>query len=178
MGTSLEGSLTDSQAAQLSIQGLYAAVCGAPLDTANMMFESEIYWQKTADDTNATDTTLELILGWVPRRAKLVSASYTSNDATGLVAAAATYATLSIFSRPGGATSGPQLTLATAVTTVTTSGGTGNWAQWIPVAFTVNPFDPVSFVVPAGGFLTFSIAKAGAGTVVPKGTLTARIQFL
>lgn len=178
MTTSLMGSYTDIQAAQISIQGLFEAVCTNALDTANMMFESEINWQKTADDTNATDATAELVIGWVPRRAKLVSAAYVPNGTTGLTAAASTYATLTLAARPGltGVTS--SLTLGTVVTTVVTSGGSGNWAQWTPTNFAVNAFDPTNNVIPAGGVITFAIAKASTGTVVPKGTLTTRIQFL
>ena len=46
------------------------------------------------------------------------------------------------------------------------------------VQFTVNAFDPTNCVIPAGGFMTLSIAKASTGTVVPKGTFVARIQFV
>ena len=179
MATSLLGNYTDLQAAQIALQGLLEAVCTNPLDTSNLLLEQEISWIKTADDTNATDTTAEFILYQAPtnRRAKLVDATYTTN-AAGLNSAATTYATLSLNWRAGTTTGGASGALGTAITTVVTSGGTGNWSQWVPVSFTVNAFDPTNNVVPAGGVVTFNIAKASTGTVVPKGTLRLRLQYV
>src|ERR1700689_3137206 len=157
MATSLIGSYSDQQAEQIALQGLLEAVCSNPLDCANSLMEINLNWEKPnlagkapADDTNATDATVELVLAYLPRRCKMVSATYVPSTATGLTAAASTYATVTLAARPGltGVTS--SLTLATAVTTVVTSGGTGNWVQWTPVAFAINAFDPTNNVLPAG----------------------------
>ena len=175
---SLIGTLTDLQATQLALQGLFEAVATNALDMGNLMLENDVEWVKTADDTNATDATAEFVLGYWPRRAKLVSATYVPNGATALAQSTTVYATLQLSWRAGTTAGGLSGALGAAITTLTTSGGTGNWAQWAPVQFTVNAFDPTNCVIPAGGFMTLSIAKASTGTVVPKGTFVARIQFV
>ena len=185
MATSLIGTYTDQQAEQIALQGLLESVCSNPLDCANSLMEVSFFYDKPslskpgpADDTNATDATAELVLAYVPRRAKLVSCTYTPSTSTNLTAAASNNATLNVFARPGltGVTS--TLTLATAVTTVLASGGTGNFAQWTPVVIPVNAFDPTNNVIPAGGSLTFSIVKNSSGVVVPGGRLHVRIQYV
>jgi hypothetical protein len=178
MATSLLANLSDLQAAQLSQQGLYEAVCTNPLDTSNVLFEEEFNWIKATADVNATDATTEFVLGWMPRRAKVVSANYTPNAAGLTSLGGGTFSSLIVSSRPGNTTGGITQTLAQAQTFQATSGGTGNWAQWVPVAFTVNAFDPTNNVVPAGGIVTFAITKTGAGVVTPAGTLQVRVQFV
>lgn len=175
---SLLANLSDLQAAQISQQGLYEAVCTNPLDTANSLFEEYFTWIKTTADTNATDATVEFVLGWVPRRCKVVSVDYTPNAAGLTALGGGTYSSLLVSSRPGNTTGGITQTLAAAYTYQATSGGTGNWAQWVPVPFTVNAFDPTNNVVPAGGILTFAITKTGLGIITPAGTLTVRVQFV
>ena len=175
---SLLANLSDLQAAQISQQGLYEAVCSNPLDTANSLFENDFEWVKTVADTNATDATVEFVLGWAARRLKCVSVNFTPNAAALTALGGGTYATLIVSSRPGNTTGGITQTLAAAYTYQSTSGGTGNWAQWVPVAFTVNAFDPTNNVVPVGGIVTFAITKTGAGQAIPAGTLQARFQYV
>jgi hypothetical protein len=178
MATSLLGNLTDLQAAQIAIDALYVSVCTNPLDTANALFEEEFSWVQAADGANATAVTSELVLGWMPRRAKLVSAVYVPNTATGLVQSTTLFATLTLSWRAGTTTGGASGALGTAISTLVTSGGTGNWAQWVPVNFTVNAFDPVNNCIPAAGIMTYKSAVASTGTVIPGGTLQARVQFV
>jgi hypothetical protein len=175
---SLVGSLSDLQAGQLALDGLFVSVCSNPIDTANALFENDFEWQKLADDVNATDTTAEFVLGFFPRRAKLVGLTYVPNGTTGLVASATTYATIQLSWRAGTTTGGASGQLGAIVSTLATSGGTGNWAQWVPVQGVINAFDPNNNVLPVGGILTANIAKASTGTIVPKGTLQARVQYL
>ena len=141
---------------------------------------------------NATDTTAEFVLAWVPRRAKLVSITYVPNGTTGLTASATVYASVLVNWRAGTTTGGLSGALGQLVSTLVTSGGTGNWAQWTPVVATapgepspwgtpstyINTFDPTNNVVPQGGMVTVNIAKASTGTIVPKGTLMVRVRYL
>jgi len=175
---SLLANLSDLQAAQISQQGLYEAVCSNPLDTANSLFENDFEWVKTTTDTNATDVTAEFVLGWAARRIKCVSVNFTPNTAGLNVLGGGTYATMIVSSRPGNTTGGITQTLAAAYLYQSASGGTGNWSQWVPVAFQVNAFDPTNNVVPAGGLITFTITKTGAGQAVIPGTLQARFQYV
>lgn len=167
---------TDLQQVQLTLQGLFEAVCSNWNDMANCMLEQEINWQKTADDASAAATTAEFVLQTVPRRAKLVSAWYVPNNGTGLTANASNYSSLIFQSRNGAG--GSALSLGTTNTTPTANGGTGNWSQWNTVNLAITAFDPNNQVIPALGFLTLNIAKGSAGVVTPAGTLTARIQYL
>ena len=186
MATSLIGTYSDQQAEQIALQGLLESVCSNPLDCANSLMELWFTFQKGTlliptgplDDVNATDATAEVVLGYLPRRAKMIAATYTPSTATGLNQSTTAYATLTLQARPGltGVTS--TLVLAQAVTTVVTSGGTGNWAQWTPVSFAVNAFDPTNNVLVAGSVLTFKITKASTGTIVPGGQLAVRVQYV
>lgn len=186
MATSLIGTYTDQQAEQIALQGLLEAVCSNPLDCANSLMELWFNFQKGTiliptgplDDVNATDAFAEVVLGYLPRRAKMVAATYTPTTTTNLVASASNYVTMTLQARPGltGVTS--TLVLAQAISTVATSGGTGNWSQWTPVSLNVNAFDPTNNVLVAGSVLTFKIAKASAGTVVPGGCLSVRVQYV
>lgn len=186
MTTSLLANLTDQQAEQIALQSLLESVCTNALDCANSLMEVSFTYAKPnlagkpdADDTNATDPTTEVVIApYIPRRAKLVSASYTSSTATGLATGATTAnATLTVFARPGltGVTS--TSTLA-ALQTLTGATGASNWAQWTPVQLNVNAFDPTNTFCPAGGALTFSITKGAVGVVVPGGRLQVRIQYV
>lgn len=190
MGTSLLGNLSDLQAQQLGLQGLFESLCSAAgaLDGGNMLLEQTFTVGKPnkagsaldVDDTNATDPTAEqIVCAYLPRRAKIVSVYYTPSTSTNLTAGATTQnATVAVFARPGltGVTS--QSTLMTATTTVTTSGGTGNWTQWTPVNLAINVFDPTNTFVPAGGCITYSITKGAVGVVVPGGKLSVRVQYV
>lgn len=167
--------LTDLQASQQTLQGLFEAVCVVPGDTANAFLETEVNFSK-ADDANATATLAETVLQTCPRRATLKSAAYVSNTATGLTAVAANYTQLVFNARNG--VGGSSLALGTTNSQPTANGGTGNWSQWNTVALTVAAFDPNNAVIPAGGMLNFSIAKQGAGVITPGGTLTARIFYM
>ncbi len=172
-------SLTDLQLVQQTFQGLFEAVCSSLAnagDMANAMLESEINWQKTADDASAAATTAEFVLQTVPRRALLRSAWFVPATATALTSNATNYSSIVFQSRNGAG--GSALSLGTTNTTPTANGGTGNWSQWNTVNLTVTAFDPNNQVIPALGLLTASIAKGGAGVITPGGTLTARIQYI
>lgn len=172
--------LTDLQAGNQGLGGaVFDAVCSSQAgaaDVANSMFETEINWTKTADDASAAATTAEFVLQTVPRRAMLVDLKYVPNGATGLNQSTTTYATLTLFSRNG--VGGNALTLGATNTTPTANGGTGNWSQWNTVTFNAAAFDATNTVIPAGGMVTFSIAKVSTGVIVPAGTLTARIRYI
>lgn len=148
----------------------------AASDCANAMFEVVVPFGKAADDGAAATNTVELVLAKLPRRAKLVDATFTPSGATGLVAVAANFAQIIFQARNG--SGGSALSLGTTNTTPTANGGTGNFAQWNTVPLTVAPFDPTNAVIPAGGVLTLQILKVGAGVVFPLGNFTARLQYL
>lgn len=172
---------TDLQNANLGIIGAVTAAVTASMagaqDVANSLFETEVYWNRTADDANAAATQAEFILQRCPRRAMLVDAYYTPATATGVTAVAANYAQIIFQSRDG--LGGSALSLGTTNTTPTANGGTGNWAgQWKNQALTVTAFDATNAVIPAGGVLTVSIAKQGAGVTLPGGTITARLRYV
>lgn len=175
-------SLTDLQAAMISLQGYFEAVCsGQPgaLDVAQSMLENDLEYVKIANDGAAATATAEFVMGTVARRAQLVSVAFVPNDATGLTASDTNYASLIVQSRDG--LGGAAKVLATVKTQTSPTGGTGNWTQWNSIAVpaaAVQPFDPTNFVIPAGGLLTFQITKTGTGVVVPVGTFTARIRYL
>lgn len=172
--------LTDLQATNLGLQGgVFDAVASSQAgaaDCANAMFETEINWIKTADDASAAAATAEFVLGTLPRRCMVVDLKYVSNDATGLTANAANYATITLSSRNGAG--GNALTLGTTNTTPTANGGTGNWSQWNTVTLNVAAFDPTNAVIPLGGMATVTVAKQGSGVIVPAGTLTMRVRFI
>ena len=186
MTTSLIGTYTDQQAEQIALQGLLEAVCTNPLDCANSLMELWFHFEKGTlliptgplDDVNATDPTAELVIGYLPRRAKMIAATYTPSTATAVTASNSAYATVILQARPGltGVTS--TLVLAQASSTLAANGGTGNWAQWTPVSLNVNAFDPTNNVLVAGSVLTAKITKTGAGVVVPGGSLDVRVQYV
>jgi hypothetical protein len=172
--------MSDLQNANQGLIGaVFEAVCSSvagAADAANSMFESEFTWVKTAD-ANAAATLAELVIFSAPRRAALISATFTESDSTGVVAVAANYASIVFNSR--NPTTGAALSLGTTNSSPVANGGTGNWAgQWNAQALTCTPFDPTNAVIPAGGSLTVSIAKAGVGVIVPAGTTTFRVRYL
>ena len=178
MATSLLGTYSDLQAADIALQSLLVSVCSNPVDTANSLMENDFEWIQAADAANATAVTAELAIAWVPRRAMVVSANYTPSTSTGLAQSATLYATLTLTSRAGTTTGGASLQLAQAISTLATSGGTGNWTQWVPVPFGVNAFDPNNAVIPAGGIITYKSAVASTGTIIPGGLLQVRIRYV
>lgn len=180
--------LTGLQLAQLALQGLIEGATsglasgGVPeaLDAANSLQETELFWTKTADDANINATTAEFVLGVLPRRSRLVAATYVPSDNTGLTANAANYATLTIQARSSatnGLVTSPNA-LSSTNTTPTANGGTGNWTQWNSVPLNVAAFDPTNTVVPVGAAVTFQIAKTAPGITVPAGTLMVRLQYI
>lgn len=79
MGTSLLGNLSDLQAQQMGLQGLFESLCSAAgaLDGGNMLLEQTFTVGKPnkagsaldVDDTNATDPTAEqIVCAYLPRR--------------------------------------------------------------------------------------------------------------
>ena len=167
-------SLTDAQQVNLTLNGLFEPVANSPADMANALQEELFTWRKTAADTNATDATAEFSFAGITRRAKLVSATYYAENT--LTSSDTTYATLTLSSRDG--KGGSALNLGDTLTKTAANGGTGNWNQWGAITMTANAFDPNNAVIPAGGLLTFKIAKASTGVAVPAGTLFVRIQYL
>jgi len=113
---------------------------------------------KTAADGSAGAATAETVVGAVGAACVIGSVKFT--PAAALTADNANYATILVQKRTAG---GAPVTIATVTTQIT---GSGNWAQWSPVAIPV-----VAGAVAAGDAVTYSITKTGTGVVVPAGVL-------
>lgn len=114
---------------------------------------------KAAADSNAGDATAETPLGVAEEAATVTAVSYLPGDA--LTAHADNYATLLVSKRAAGG--GSKTTVASVTTQIA---GSGDWTAWAPVDIPVT-----SGALTAGQGLTFEIAKAGSGVVVPAGKL-------
>lgn len=181
--------LSDLQLAAQSFSGFLEAVTSTlfsatpgvgATDCAQVLYEQDVVWVKTASDVNATDATTEFVLQKFDRRCKIVSVSYVP-ALGGLNAANATAASLILAGRDS-LNVGSSNTLATLTTANISGGGSGNWTQWVNVlwanvANAIVPADGVTNCVPSGGSLTFKITKNGAGTAVPGGTLQVRLLY-
>lgn len=117
-------------------------------------------YTKEADDGAASDTTAETPLFSPESGAVVLSVKYLPSAA--LTADNTNYATLSVDSRD--AAGGSNAVIASITTEIT---GTGDW-----VAFVAEDFGTLAnTAIVAGGAVTFAIAKAGTGVVVPAGAL-------
>ena len=170
--------MTDIANAQQHLVAIYESDTSNPQDCSVAPYEVVIPYVKAAADTNGTDATSELVLGWVPRNAKLVSAKYVPTAALNVDVNAGNFATIILQSR---ATNGANiLTLSTITTKPTANSGTGNWTAWNSVDLNPNAYDPTNNYIPAGGCVTFKVTKTNgtANTALPAGTLTVRIQYV
>jgi hypothetical protein len=115
-----------------------------------------------ANVTAAGVATAETAIGRAQVASTVSAVHYVPTDA--LTAHDTNYATLTLYQRAAGG--GSQTKVAEALTT---TGDTGNWTAFAPVALTLeaSPADSLD----AGQPLTVAIAKAAAGVVVPDGTL-------
>ncbi len=94
-----------------------------------------------------------------PRPYRIVGATFTSNGA--LAFDPTNNATLNIITRDATGT-----VTATAATVTTTATGTGTLVQYQTVAI---PVTAANAIVPAGGSVSYSIAKGGSGVAVTAG---------
>lgn len=123
---------------------------------------------KAAADSMASDATTEYVIARFPVATKVVSAHFTGASG-GIAAHASNTATLTVSKRDGAGGS------ATPIAAYTSNTAGGDVTQWVPKALTVTEADSV---VPAGGILTFKIAKASSGVVVPAGEIEVVVDEL
>lgn len=125
--------------------------------------DRQLPYKKDSADGAANTATAEHMIGRTPNAATVESVHYCPDAA--LTAHDTDYATLTLWKRASGG--GSQVKVAEQTTKIT--GGSGNWTQYAPVNIPV-----VAGALVAGDGLLFQIAKAGAGVVVPAGTLIVK----
>ena len=139
---------------------------GAVGEAHSALFE----FTKSDADSMAADATSETYTGvYVPRKAK-VKAIYFLPTSGGLTADATDYATITVSKRDSAADN--KASLGTITTTVASS---GNLTQGVAEAFVLTA---ANVVVAAGSTVTFEIAKAGSGVVVPAGRFILDLEFV
>lgn len=136
---------------------------------------------KAADDGMASTTTAETGIGpmnpfnafpWsvsaTARQLRCLGGRVLATTATGVTLNDTNFATISVFHRTA---AGATQTAAIAATTKTVATDPQNsTGTWPATAFSSVPLPPTStsgVVMAAGGGLTYSIAKGGAGVIVP-----------
>lgn len=125
------------------------------------------FWDKSAADGMASTTTSETYTGiYLPYACKVTA--YFVGTSGGLTADNTNYATVTVSTRDSAGAN--KTALGTLTTTITSS---GNLTQGAGKAF-VMASGAVS--VAAGSTITFEIAKAGSGVVVPAGRVTFLIE--
>lgn len=115
--------------------------------------------QKAADGAAATATSETVACG-TRNGGRLIGVRYVPGAA--LTADNTNYATITVSKRDSAG--GTKTTVASRTTQVT---GSGSWTAFVPVELTLAA---AADILNAGGTLTFEIAKAGTGVVVPAGT--------
>lgn len=121
-------------------------------------------WQKTAADGAAATATAETVIGGQGPAAGFKLDSVQFFPAAALTADDTNFATITVTKRTAG---GSTVTIATATTKTSASGGTGNWTAWSPVTIPVSAGASVA----AGDLVSVAITKSGTGVVVPQGQL-------
>ena len=102
---------------------------------------------------------------------ELVSAAYYPDNA--LTAVTAAKATLTIGKADGAG--GAVTAFDSFHTAVTADGGTDDWVQGVPEAWTI---DSTTDTLTAGQALMLVVAKTGAGTALPTGTIIVKYRLL
>ena len=127
------------------------------------LFATEFTYDKTAADGTAGTATSNTKVWCNPSTTPCKILRATLNPAGTLTASDADYATISLLTDDGAA--GTPAAATTILTKTVASGGSGNWATSVSVAFGNQTAS--ALVVPAGGCVWFAIAKAGSGVTVP-----------
>jgi hypothetical protein len=148
-------------------------------DIGNLLAEQGVFtwekpWSDNTDSGGSLGETLIATIGPGPSNIPISACSYQTSAA--LTASQTTYATITVYKRPGnnpdagvGATP-----IATASTTTNQldaaadGASTGSWFAWQDI---VVPAAPAAYVSP-GDQITVSITKASTGVGVPQGVLT------
>lgn len=153
--------MNDNSKAIASFQGLVGGVPGADMNAAvASLFTQKVRVIKAAADGNATDATTEYVIARMPVAGRLKSAHFTGSSG-GIVGHASNNATLTVSKRDGAG--GTAVPIASYQSTASNDA-----TQWVPKALTIVAADAL---LPAGTLLTFKIAKASSGVVVPAGEL-------
>lgn len=157
--------LKQQQAGALGTTG-----AATPLTEIKYVHSNVFVFDKASADGMASTTTSETYTGiYLPRACKLIgvyfvptSGNLTSNDTD--------YATVTVNKRVSGASTA----IATLTTTTTSS---GNLTQGAGTGF-VNSTVAGAISIAAGGSISFSIAKAGSGVVVPAGRFSVVVEWV
>lgn len=152
-GDLLGGRAGDASA--VATAGINRGTRGAKIVTTEAS-GTPLYALKAAADGAAATTTAETLVGRSPTALPSGHIIYLT-PAAGLTADDTNYATITLYKRTAG---GGTTTIGQILTKIT-GGGTGNWTAWNPVAIVTS--QPVS----EGDAITYDIAKAGTGVVVP-----------
>ena len=152
--------MSDTELAKQLLEGdLESSLSDAKAEVGKQ-FTVHLKWVKAADDAMASTTTAEAFVASVPY-AGLIKAIYFIPGAA-ITADASDFATLTV--RKYDAAGANDEIVGTLTTELVAGGGIGNATAGVRYAFTL-----VSAQLPvvAGGSLTFEIAKAMSGVVVP-----------
>lgn len=152
---------------QMSAPSLYKLewgavdVSSAKTAVINCIACSAVGWEKQAADGAAGNATSEMPMGRLEGSIPIGHVFYLVPGAA-LTANDTNYATITIYKRTAGGGS-------TAIAQITTkiTGGSGNWTAFLPIALTT------TIAAAEGDSISFDIAKAGTGVVVPVFALTA-----
>lgn len=146
---------------------------GAPAEVAESYMFGHIYSLAKAVDANAGDATAATYI-WhnpTPYPMRLIGASIVSPST--LTASDTVYATINILTDDGAA--GTAVAAFTRTTKLSASGGTGNWAAKVMVNLANETVASAQQVIPSGGSVYYSIAKASTGTIVPASVITITV---
>ncbi len=166
---------TDREILKAQVAGALAGTaCTDPVATAKVAASHGpvIVFTKASADSMAADTTAETYTGLYFPRACRIRSLYIITTAAGLTAHASNYATITVSKR--NAAAGGKTTVGTLTTTVVSS---GNLTQGVGTAFVLSTTAGALDLV-AGGSLTWEIAKAASGVIVPACVVCADIEWV
>lgn len=123
-------------------------------------------------DSMASDTTSETYTGLYFPRACRVRGIFIICTGAGLTAHNTNYATVTVSKRDAAA--GGKTAVATLTTTLTSS---GTLTQYVGKGFVLSTVAG-ALDIPAGGSLTWEIAKAGSGVVVPASRVCLDLEWV
>ena len=152
--------MSDTELAKQLLEGELESSLSDAKAEVKKQFTLHLRWNKAADDAMASTTTAESFVASVPYAGSITAIYFIPNDA--ITADASDFATLTV--RKYDAAGANDEIVGTLTTELVAGGGIGDATAGVRYAFTLVPAQ-LSLV--AGGSLTFEIAKAMSGVVVP-----------
>jgi hypothetical protein len=138
------------------------------IDTVNKLFSNLVVYKKAAVDTTLLETyTLKVWTNPYDFPVRIARIVY-NPDAT-LTANTSNYATITI--ETDDAANGANATAAAVTTSTVAGGGTGNFVADTQVLFPASAYTVENTDVVPGANIFLTVAKAGAGILVPAGVL-------